>query len=235
MDIVYVVGPSRTHDDLRHSLRTVATHVPHDNIFISGDIPAWTRNIIPLPSPERQHRGRHIEAAANLYRACKDKRVSETFALFNDDMFAMQTIGQLENYHFGAIKKVLKLYEQTNSKYTRNMHKTFELCQTLQTPTLFSYELHVPFVGEKTRWLKILDMQQQHLTDIPRLQIRTLYGNYYQVEAKQIDDTKIYGKKDPGPPNTTWLSTDARTWDHAAGDRIRAAFPEPCIYERNTR
>ena len=93
---------------------------------------------------------------------------------------------------------------------------------------LLSYELHAPLVVHKESMLKALDLGR----GLPVLHKRTLYGNLIRLGGDQVEDVKVKTLHDPGPAGVFVSTTDATFAHGKVGERIRAAFPDLCRYER---
>lgn len=194
MDIVYTLSKKYTGEELRYSLRSLVK-IPHDKVFIVGGCPEWVKNVIHIPT--EQTGTKYKNTTNNLIKACNDSRISKDFILMNDDFFFLENIIPKElNLHNGPVDKSLERYHRLipkGSPYVNGMEQTKAFIESLGIKNPLSYELHVPFVINKKRFLKMFKLPG--VMDIPCLHKRTLYGNLYLSGGKEIPDVKIFGRK----------------------------------------
>lgn len=95
-----------------------------------------------------------------------------------------------------------------------------------------SYELHVPFVFNKKKLLKLIDKYpDQHCT-------RTLYGNLYKIGGEQSSDVKVFSVNPPFDyKNSAMLSTEdgVVNINNDIWRFIKKSFPTKCKYEIDIR
>lgn len=230
--VVYVVGPGDRNEELRFSLRSLAAHLPHTRVWIAGHRPAWVSDDVGH-IPVAQSLTRFQNSTANMRAACEHPEVggeAGEFVYFNDDFFVM---APLENgvplLHRGPLPEVIGATR--SSLYRRGAQSTLHLMRRLgmeDDGPLLSYELHAPLVVHKASMLKALDLGR----GLPVLHKRTLYGNLIRLGGDQVEDVKVKTLTDPGPAGVFVSTTDATFAHGKVGERIRAAFPDPCRYER---
>lgn len=226
-DVVYVAGPWDRNEELRYSLRSLAAHLPHGRVWVAGHRPPWLAGTVGhIQVPPAQ--SRFESSTANLRAACEHPEVSEEFVYFNDDFFVMEPVEGVPVMHRGPLADVIE--GTRSSLYRRGAQATGLLMERLglaDDGPLLSYELHVPLPVTKAGMLAAMKAGR----GLPVLHKRTLYGNLHRLGGEQLLDVKVTGPDDPGPGGP-WLSTsDASFEQGAVGERIRAAFPEPCRYE----
>lgn len=229
--IVYVVGPGDRNEELRFSLRSLAAHLPHEKVWIAGHRPDWVSDEVGH-IPVAQTRTRFQNSTANMRAACEHPDVggeAGEFVYFNDDFFVMQPLeGGVPLQHRGPLRDVIA--STRSSLYRRGAQSTLLLMGRLgmeDDGELLSYELHAPLVVHKESMLKALDLG----APLPVLHKRTLYGNLIRLGGDQVPDVKVKTLDDPGPGGLFVSTTDATFAQGAVGERIRAAFPDPCRYE----
>lgn len=232
MDVVYIVRNGEFNQELRHSLRSVAKNVPHRNIVIAGYVPRWTQNVIGI-DVERQG-NKYEQSIINWRAVMNDPRVSDDFVLMNDDFFIMNPITGVPDMHRGSNQAVLDYYAEIGSDYYRIMLHTKNLMKALNCAEgAFNYELHVPMVMNKQRYLEMEYMIRQHNHADKPCMTRTIYGNFYKVGGIEMDDVKIYGTDESFSKTGTFLSTSDRTFNSGAvGEYLRAKFNIKSKYER---
>lgn len=184
MDIVYIVKVNDSNEELRYSLRSLK-NVDHNQVFIVGYTPSWVKNIESIPT--RQDGLRYNNSNNNLRAALNDPRVSEDFIFMNDDFFIMEET-EIKPFYMSTMNSFIK---KINSRaYLKIIEDTDELLEILEA-THKSYELHIPFVFNKTKLRKLFEIIDKHNVNGLNLMTRTLYGNYYEIGGKRMDDVKI--------------------------------------------
>ncbi|MGW5122974.1 hypothetical protein ACWEQ7_02735 [Streptomyces sp. NPDC004069] len=230
MDIVYVVKPGDDNEELRYSLRSLAAHLPHERVWLAGHRPAWVSDEVGH-IPVAQKGSRFRNSTGNLHAACEHPDVAEHFVYFNDDFFLMQPLDQVPVLHRGDVREVIAA--TPHSQYRVGAMQTLAVMRRIGLDgdgPLLSYELHLPMPMSKAHMLKVLLAG----ASVPALHKRTLYGNFHHIGGDQVTDVKIKGPYDPGPDGPFLSTTEASFERGAVGERIRAAFPEPCRYETDT-
>jgi hypothetical protein len=221
-DVVYVMAPrprsGSATGELRFSLRTLS-NLPHDRVFISGWTPDWVQNVTSVVT--RQGKSKWQNALDNLV-ACLDE-VSDEFVLMNDDFFIMHPMARIPVLHRDTTGRgggSGGLYQQA-----RDAVRSILAEEGITEPV--SYELHVPFVYNRT-------LLQETLRRAEGWQIagfqRTLYGNLNAIGGTFMDDCKISRKQDVD--DLPFLSTNDNSFRGAqVGRIIRDRFPDPSPYE----
>lgn len=231
LDVVYFVS-AYPQSDLLYSLRSVAKNLECNKVWIYGG----KRTCI---CPDRYCRvmnqvgGDKWEKVRNMYRlVCNNDDITEDFIMFHDDFFVMKPMNSIEPLYRGTfeqhINDVEAKFGKNLSRYTSLLKHASETLKNANKGTL-SYELHTPFVFNRKKLLKILEMYpNEHC-------IRSIYANYYKIGGKQHYDIKIFDmkpafdyKKEP------LLSTDdtITTAGNEHWDYIREQFPERCRFEQ---
>lgn len=199
LDIVYFVKDGLHNEELRYSLRSVDLNMPHKRVWIFGGCPI---NIVPdVRVRVAQHGKTKWDRVHNMYKmVCENKEITDNFIMFNDDFFVMKPTDHLEPLYRCTLDEHIKILEPHKpspySKILRDCRKEFP-------GDPLSYELHVPFIYNKKKLLKLLEKYpNQHCT-------RTLYGNAYKIGGKKSSDIKIFTyKPEFDYKNTQFLSTD---------------------------
>lgn len=226
MDVVYVVGPWDDNEELRYSLRSLAAHVPHDRVWLAGHRPPWVTGVGHIPvSPATS---RFASSTANLLAACTHPDVSEEFAYFNDDFFALTPVTGIPAMHRGRVADVVAA--TLHSPYRLGAIATARLLrQRYGVRDPLSYELHLPMPVRKDGMIAAIEAGK----DLPVLHKRTAYGNLVRLGGEQVPDCKIKDLHTGIPDGATWVSTTDRSFARGqVGVDIRARFPDPCRYER---
>lgn len=228
--VVYVCGPE-VGDELRHSLRSLAAHVPHGDVWIAGHRPSWVTNVGHIPN--RQDGTKFDNALGNLRAACESSEVPSRFVLWNDDFFALRRTTPAPKWHRGVIRDI----RRQNPNRIRRQSSHFDgLAGTAWVLARWgfhepkNYELHVPMSMDGPTMLEALDRAVPFA--VPALHPRTLFGNVAQVGGTEHGDVKIPHRHPPkidGP----WVSTNEHSFTRGTvGEYLRGQFPDPSPYER---
>lgn len=197
MDIVYPCKIDTTNDteELRYSLRSLE-NIPHTNVFIVGEKPAWVKNVIHIPIDQSLTKSENV--ARNIRAAVHCESLSDEFILMNDDMFIMKKINQLPVRHLGFMDAVIRQYEERypeSSQYITKMKKLYALLLSLGYARPLSYEAHIPMAFNKRDTARIMEEGNG-----PIYQLRTYYGNTHHLGGEKMDDVKIFLEAAHNPP-----------------------------------
>lgn len=229
LDIVYFVKNAQTNNELKYSIRSVVKNMPYRRIFIVGGCPY---GITPDVHIRAEQNGRSKwENVHSMFRlACEFKDITDNFILFNDDFFIMQPMETVEPLYRCTLDEHIQILEAKfhNRNGYSNLLRTCKDTLTKLGKTQFSYELHIPFIFNKKKLLKLLDTYpDQRCT-------RTLYGNLYNIGGKQAADIKVFtSKPDFDYKHASLLSTDDGV-DNINNDvwrYIRQSFKDKSKYE----
>lgn len=225
-------------EELRYALRSIAAHVPHRTIWLAGHRPSWVRGVGHIPVPQVAGR-KWANTRANRAAACQHPEVAERFVLWNDDMFALQPVGEIPVWHRGPVTAVIGDYRQngqvgwTRNPYLSGLLSTLTWLRARGHDEPLSYELHVPLPVHKTLFADTLRLAETLGVEAPH--IRTLYGNLHQLGGTEIGDVKIMDRATLPPANAVFVSTSDHVFNHGAvGQWIRRRLPQPCRYEQPT-
>lgn len=227
-DIVYILKEDINPNELRYSLRSVAENFPHRLVWFVGGQPAGFK-------PDRAII--HKQTGANkwerirssLLRVTKEPELSESFFLFNDDFFVMQPQGEgfinfIDNELVDRINQ-FKAESVYLNHYARTLEKANAELKQRKATTL-NFEVHMPFLMEKSKALTILQCSSP--------QMRSIYGNLNAVPYVQHDDVKVYDLKQV-PEQSDYLSTSEVIFENGkVGEYIRSRFPFPSCFEVET-
>lgn len=225
MDVVYLVKDSRHNEELRYSLRSLA-HVPHERVWFVGNRPTWAQNIGHIPSPHSL--GKWANLPRDVVLAASHPEVSERFAFFNDDIFALAPMADIPPAHRGPL---LDDGAFTSSPYTIGKRQTSALLMAWGIEAPLSYELHTPLVMPK-------EIAREAITralaerQFAALAYRSVVGNVARLGGERERDVKIVNHRQSIPPDARWVSTsDGSFASGRVGREIRARFPDPSPYE----
>ena len=230
MDIVYTLRDKYDSEELRFSLRSLK-NIPHDKVFFVGGCPRLAKNIIHIRT--EQTGTKYKNTTNNLITACNDPRISANFILMNDDFFILEKTGPKElNFYNGTVQSNidgrLKKYPNGNP-YIRGMIQTKEFLQGIGIAEPLSYELHIPIVLNKKKFLKIYDLPG--VDSIPCFHKRTVYGNLYLKGGNDTRDVKVFGGDGFLPKKIgQFLSCDDMGF-YVLHNFLVNKFPQKSIYE----
>lgn len=227
LDIVIPVREG-ANEELRYALRTIAANVPHRAVWIVGGKPNWCTGVEHLRHTQRSGKYQNVRNARRL--AAEHPDISDTFMLWNDDIYAMEPVADLPRYHRGSVASVLAAFRLRvgESPYVLGMAETKGYLEREGIETPLSYELHVPVALQKDRLLDVLDRGEAQLR-LPH--VRTLYGNLHGEPGPKIDDVKVHSMESE-IPRGPWLSSSDDTFRYGVGNVVRYLFGEPSRFER---
>lgn len=234
LDIVYIVRPGESNEELRYSLRSVAKNFPHKRVIIAGYKPTWVKDVLHLPSEQKGTKYQNAEAN---WRAVMAEPSIKDFVLFNDDFFIMRHVAKLPVYHRGDLADIINYYHSKypGQAYVLNMTRTATMLDKLGIPKKDqkSYALHVPMVMNREKRALLCKIAEMLNPDGKDYQMRTLYGNFYRLGGAEMADVKVSLKDVVPDTSQTFLSTlDDSFRDGKIGVYIRNTFPDKCRYER---
>lgn len=226
MDIVYLVKPGERNEELRYSLRSLAL-VPHNRVWIVGYRPAWLRNVEHIPSSSRL--GKWGNLPVDLLAAARHPGISERFAYWNDDIFALEAMDAVPVRHRGALEAHANTHAP--SPYQLGKRQTAQLLRRWGIADPLNYELHIPLVMDKATLCDAIPRAQADRR-IAALAYRSLYGNVAGVGGEPMADVKIVNSRQPIPAGWPFVSTsDGSFASGRVGKEIRQRFPLPSPYE----
>lgn len=232
---VWVVGGPGDREDLRHSLRSVATNAPDiAEAWVIGDVPGWFAGVkMPLePLAEKFANQRASLTAFVNYPAAPSSAY-----IFNDDMFVIEPVtGLLPTCRNKNPASSWAKAEQDGGRSLNTWHRavlaTAQWTAKRTGADPFIYEAHTPLLFD-TALLR--DAINDYPDDQP-FAVGELYpiaglggegshcGNA-KVKAADSLDTKL---ANPMP----YLSGNPDSWTGSLGEHIRSTFTTPCQWER---
>ena len=183
MDVVYVVKDDYDNLELKYSLRSLK-YISHDDVWIVGYKPIWVSDTVKHIPAVDVHVDRNKNVIDKLKVVC-DSIVSDKFILMNDDFIFLEP-QDVYNY---TIKDLDYLYNNKNNIFKKYISRTIKYCDDLKINKR-NFEVHYPMIVNKDDLWNVLQYEI-HESDIPCY--RSLYGNYYNIGAEEIDeDFKVY-------------------------------------------
>lgn len=222
-DIVYFVKDTEENEELRYSLRTLK-NFPHRKVWFYGGCPEGLKPDQHV-YVEQNEKNKWQNVNKMLRLACKNKKITKNFWVFNDDFFVMKPIDKPTNYYNGDLYKRIVTLEDKFGKITSYSQLLRDVCKELESlgATTKNYTLHIPMLINRDKALELFK-----ISDFPGY--RSLYANYFNIGGKQMRDVKIISKEKVYKDGI-YLSTDDKSFKGKVGEQIRQLFPNKCKYE----
>lgn len=227
-DIVYFVKEAYENEELRYSIRSVEKNFPHDKVWFAGGCPA---DLNPDGHMLIVQDGRTKWKNVNkmLKEVCENDEISEDFWLFNDDFFILKPIDSETPEYNGTLESVIGYIENIRdgavTPYTKQLRNTVSELQKRGLGTL-NYAIHVPMLVNRKKALKVFE----EFPGCPMF--RSLYGNYWKIGGKDVDDVKIWDLLEYPSEDAEKISSNDSTWIHGVvGKFVKERFPDKSKYE----
>jgi hypothetical protein len=233
MDVVYLVRPGQSNEELRYSLRSLK-NIPHDNVWFVGNCPKWVQNVRHIPTAQEPG-AKHQNSIRNQKAALANSAISDPYLLFNDDHFIMHKMSDMPILNWGTVENVLATEPRLGDSFARSMQGTLDLLRKEGYEQPLSYQLHTPLVVHKHEWLHVFRKFPNFQAPTIWLQYATIAGNIFHWGGETWEhDIKIL---EPNDRIDTWvhesplLSSSDRAFRGNIGGFIKQHFPEPSNYE----
>lgn len=213
--IVYIY--KRTSDrgrELKYSMRSLH-NIKNWNgeVFVSGDKEDWMSDRITVIDTFKRSAIKYHDARNKIRAIVEDKRVPDDTIFMNDDFFIMSPT-EIKPLYDGKLKPF-----PGHNEWLRSKSDTRDYLINRGIPDPKNYSLHVPIIYNKQKLAAILDIVQEN----PKLSIRSLYGNIYQIGGRQYKDRKTTTRK---LLKGNLLSTRSYT------EELDKHFPDPSEFEK---
>lgn len=233
MDAVYLMGPTRSHE-IRYSLRSLVNLPMVDRVVFAGWRPAWARDVVHVvPEPHRP--GKHWSTWANLSAAARDRRLSDTFVLMNDDFFVVDWTADLPAYEAGPLHESVWRPDDERTGRRCSVRSVLDGMGVPEPPGGWrSFELHVPMLVDRVALEDVLAHADKvrPASELPAGK-RSLYGNAAGLAGPTIPDVKIRDFRTTPTDDAAFVSTTEYSFrSGAVGAWLRARLWEPCRWER---
>ena len=163
-------------------------------VWVCGDREKWFDDvdyIEYLPVPSLGDKFVNIQKA--LLAACNDERVSKNFYYSYDDCYIMRP--------FSHIQPLYREGWQDDGYYGNTVYATREWLRANSTwvpaVKVLNYEVHAPMPMNKANLKPALEICIEHAKGRVPLQIRTIYGNLYDIGGLPFEDKKEHDGKKP--------------------------------------
>jgi hypothetical protein len=209
--------------ELIYALRSLS-NIKHGKVFIIGDNPKLD-NIIYIPFQQTPNIAKNTLDIMNL--ACTHPDISENFIWMADDMFILKKLDKIPIHHRGIYSAITRIYTGPRSFnfYVTRMKVTQRFLESHGVKYPLCYELHIPFMINKSKWNKIAHLVKENYNKL------SVYGNLNKIGGTKMNDVKI--RKRDTLPSGNFVSTFDTTFGvTGAGELIRNKFSDRSIYER---
>lgn len=227
-DIVYFVKDICVNEELRYSLRSVEKNFPHNKVWFAGGCPSGLKPDGHMLIVQGD-RTKWKNVNKMLKQVCENDEISEDFWLFNDDFFIMKPIDDETPEYNGSLDSLIEYIEGIRdgsvTPYTKQLRNTVSELQKRGLGTL-NYAIHVPMLVNRKKALKVFE----EFPGCPMF--RSLYGNYWKIGGKDVNDVKIWDLFEYPSEEAEMLSSNDATWAHGViGRFVREKFPDRSRFE----
>ena len=168
-----------------------------------GYAPSWVQNVEVIPT--KQTADKWLNTRRNIEAACKCKKITADFVLFNDDFILTEPVTdwlKFNSYHEGTLfeKEVEYIPYTDHNEWREGFHFNRQLlilagCGGGDREPL-NFELHCPIVLNKEKRLRLFERKEfrkyKAVSD-PLLFQRSIYLNLYQPEKLElVKDFKLF-------------------------------------------
>lgn len=240
LDLVYVLGSGTAwrNNEIRYSLRSVEKNLTnYRNIFVVGENPGFTQNIIHIPFPDMYGQ---LNADGNMIEkvlaACNHPMLSDNFVYMNDDAYFIKPLDAtaITPFHKGDLNSLpASFWAETH--WRKRLYNTLITLQAYGLTTLH-FDHHAPVIFNKAAFVET--MQQFNYAHDIGLNIKSLYGNINTPFAPMLshEKVKVFSKMSLAQiesltANATYLAINDAGINSALKVFMQQSFPEQCRYE----
>jgi hypothetical protein len=228
MNFVYLCRDGNN-EELRYSIRSVVENTESPQIWLVGGKPSW---YIGNYIKSDQSKDKYENVINSLNTIVNSDSIPDDFILMNDDFYIIKPIDKIKAYHGGDFKKKVEIFSENakSSYYTYLLQNTKKQLQDAGIENPLDYAIHVP-----------IELNKQKLSTVikPKISIRTVYGNLFNLGGTQIDDVKFHRKatrkwaKNPSLDTIDfeYLSTNDESFIEVYETILKDMFKEPSQYE----
>jgi hypothetical protein len=228
MNFVYLCRHGEN-EELRYSIRSVVKNTENPQIWLVGGKPSWyTGNFVK--SDQSKDKYENVVNSLNTIVNCDS--IPDDFILMNDDFYIIKPIDKINTYHGGDFKKKVEIFSENakSSYYTSLLQNTKKQLQDAGIENPLDYAIHVP-----------IELNKQKLSTVikPKISIRTMYGNLFNIGGTEINDVKFHRQatrrwaKNPSLNSIDfeYLSTNDESFIEVYETILKDMFKEPSQYE----
>jgi len=221
MDVVYLVGGRSMWNrlELKYSLRSLK-YFPHDKVWIVGDKPDWyTGYHIDYPDKTSNP---YVNTHLKLLRAVNDKRISDPFLLFDDDMILLRNYKPVI-YYAGQFWDFASRYEGLDKDWGGAVWRTFKNC-----PTELNYCHHSPHPVHKELYKGVSKIYPMNEGLVKRV---VYLDKEWRYDKVQMHDVKIKESFKRNLTRLPLLSTGEYSERPIMWEQLNKLFPDKSVYE----
>lgn len=232
--LICPVRPGNTNEELRYALRSWETNLREPSglyLLTVGYRPSW------LEPDEHIDGNRFGSVQANVFTNIllaseyAQRSVHENHIFMNDDFFCLDPVLSVPVTRRDiTLAQHSRLYPNWQTMwFSRSLDLTASWLIEAGFPQPWSYDLHRPLPAPPGAMFEALSKWEGGYDgDVP--QWRSLYGNYWNVDAIPVLDVKVGTKG--ATTHSPWLSTSDRTWPRVGRDIMRR-FQKPSRWEKS--
>lgn len=245
-DIVIPLGTEsrRGDQELKYALRAIEKYLMgYRNVFIVGHKRRWlkektkvvgtgcsytTPGVIYIDRPDTgTEKQRNI--FLKLLAAAKDERVSETFAVWNDDHYILQPMNILDikYWYYGTVELLSRLATGTYQRVCVNSNNYLKS----RGYGNLNFDIHTPILYKKQEFIELEneDWAREHI-------IKSLYCNRWGKPGVEMKDLKFSSPKRRDEirqaiEGRTWFSISETGTNEAMMAVLDELYPEKSIFE----
>lgn len=210
-------------DELIYCLRSLK-NIRHGKVFIIGDKPEGINleKVTYIYYPQTSDIAKNTHEILTL--ACNTEEVTDNFIWQADDMYYLRKIYHLPVFHRGYYDDLLGKYAyRVSNFYVKRARDTNAYLKSLGIEKPFSYEVHIPFMINKQKWL---DLNLE-----PKYNKLSVYGNVYNIGGYKLQHDVKVRTRDWVPSGSFASSYDATFGSNSLGKKVKGLFPDRSQYE----
>jgi hypothetical protein len=229
MNFVYLCR-SGDNEELRYSIRSVVKNTNNPKIWLVGGKPSW---YIGNYIKSDQSKDKYENVVNSLNTIVNSDAIPEDFILMNDDFYIIKPIEKINTYHGGNFEKKVEIFTENakSSYYTSMLINTNNTLKDLGINNPLDYAIHVPIEFNKQKLSTVIK---------PKLSIRTIYGNLFNIGGTKIDDVKFHRiatrrwakSPDLNTIDFEYLSTSDESFLEVYENILKDMFKEPSPFEK---
>lgn len=228
IDVVYIKGTKSPNNDeeLKFSLRSLKCVKDLGRVFITGECPIFIDRSKVIFTQEKDIGCKMINHWWKVTQTILKTDISENFVLMYDDIFFMKEVS-LRDYP-AYNRGLLKDHTTGTLLYRQNLFDTDKWLKENGYNTL-DYELHIPFIYNRTKFLKLKPIMEKYIKKPKALAVRSLYGNINNLPSPYRKDLKLR-EKDCNIGDNECFSTSDNTFKNVY-ELLKSKYSEGCKYE----
>lgn len=193
IDVLLPLGPGSHWDnvELRMAIRSIERHAQGlRRIVVVGAIPQWLREtdrVLPVKRPEFKC-NKASRISLKVQWAFEHLDLTDTVAFWNDDYILTRDVDirTIRDYYHGSLR-----HPNAKTGWQRLLEHTASCLAAAGLPTRH-YDIHVPILYERAKFLAINDWWERSRREPPGLVAKSVYGNNHcHATAVRSPDAKL--------------------------------------------